>query len=88
MTTDHLLRIRAQHRPGALARLTGMFYRRALNIRSLSVGEEAGDGLVPILVRVDGTPAEIERLTLSIRNLVDVAQASFGPFPSGGGGDE
>ncbi len=81
MTTDYLVYARARHRPGVLARMTGMFYRRALNIRSLSVGQEGGDGLVPILVRVAGEPAEIERLTLSIQNLVDVVHASFEPFP-------
>ncbi len=81
MSNDFLLHARAHHRPGVLARMTGMFYRRALNIRSLSVGEAGTDGLVPILVRVAGGEPEIERLTLSIQNLIDVAHAEFEPFP-------
>ncbi|MDG2304192.1 MAG: ACT domain-containing protein [Candidatus Binatia bacterium] len=81
MSTDYLLQARAFHRPGVLARMTGMFYRRALNIRTLSVGEEDEEGLVPIVVRVTGPAAEIERLTLSIQNLIDVTHAEFAPFP-------
>lgn len=81
MKKNYLLHARAHHRPGGLARVTGMFYRRALEIRALSVGEQESDGLVSILVRVAGETPDIERLTLSIRNLVDVRYAEFEPFP-------
>jgi acetolactate synthase-1/3 small subunit len=69
------LHARAFHRPGVLARMTGMFYRRALNIRSLTVGEQDAQGLVDVAVRVEGEPAEIERLALAIRNMIDVVHA-------------
>lgn len=80
MKRDFLLRARARHRPGFLARMTGMFYRRALDIRTLVVGEEDDDGLVPIVVRVVGEAREIERLALSVQNLVDVARAEVVPL--------
>jgi len=81
MNAEYLLRARAFHRPGVLARMTGMFYRRSLNIRSLSVGQEGDDGLVPIVVRVAGGAAEIERLALSMQNLIDVVSADVVPMP-------
>lgn len=83
MKTDFSVHARAYHRPGVLARMTSMFYRRALNIRTLTVGEEEHDGLVPIHVRVRGNREEIERLTLSVQNLVDVSQAWCEPFLDG-----
>ena len=85
MKQEFLVYLRANHRPGVLARITGMFYRRAINIGSVSVGEQSRDGLVTMVVRTRGNEEEIRRLVLSLANLVDVREASLRPLEGLGG---
>ena len=85
MKQEFLVYLRAHHRPGVLARITGMFYRRAINIGSVSVGEQCRDGLVTMVVRTRGNEEEIRRLVLLLGNLVDVEEASLRSLEGNGG---
>ena len=69
---DVLLVIYVHSRPGVLAKIASMFYRRGLNIRTLTVGDGHEPGLAKITVRVEGPRAELERLVPALANLVDV----------------
>lgn len=64
-------------RPGVLARIASMFYRRGLNIRSLTVSGTHRDGISKMTVRVAGEPRDVDRLALSIDNLIDVLSTTL-----------
>ena len=70
--TDAVLVIYAHSRPGVLAKIASLFYRRALNIRTLTVGTTHEAELSKIVIRVGGAGAELERVAAAIGNLVDV----------------
>ena len=70
--TDAVLVIYAHNRPGVLAKIASLFYRRALNIRTLTVGSTHEAELSKIVVRVGGTWEPLERVAAAIGNLVDV----------------
>lgn len=70
--SDSILIAHVHDRPGVLAKIASMFYRRALNIRTLTVGGTQRAGVSKMVVRVAGARAEIERLATAIDNLVDV----------------
>jgi acetolactate synthase-1/3 small subunit len=69
---DVILIIYVHSRPGVLAKIASMFYRRGLNIRTLTVGNTHEPELAKIVVRVAGPRADLERLVPSLANLVDV----------------
>jgi acetolactate synthase-1/3 small subunit len=69
---DWALIIYAHSRPGVLAKIASVFYRRGLNIRTLTVGTTHEPELSKIVVRVGGPRPALERVALSIDNLVDV----------------
>src|SRR5262245_34719086 len=59
-------------RPGVLAKIASMFYRRGLNIGTLTVGATREPELSKMVARVSGARGELERVALAIDNLVDV----------------
>jgi acetolactate synthase-1/3 small subunit len=69
---DGVLVIYAHSRPGVLAKIANLFHRRALNIRTLTVGTTHVAELSKIVVRVAGRAAELECVAKAIDNLVDV----------------
>lgn len=70
---DATLTIRMQNHPGVLARIAAMLHRRGLNVEALRVAPTPDDGRVSELVlEARAVRADVERLALSIGNLVDV----------------
>lgn len=69
---DVILIAYVHNRPGVLAKIAGMFYRRGLNIRTLTVGSTHEPELSKMVVRVSGPRPDLERLVPSVGNLVDV----------------
>jgi acetolactate synthase I/III small subunit len=69
---DALFVVYAHSRPGVLAKLAGAFYRRGLDIRTLTVGATREPELAKIVLRVVGSEAELQRIAAAIGNLVDV----------------
>ena len=72
LDVDAILIIYVHSRPGVLAKIASMFYRRGLNIGTLTVGNAHQPELAKIVVRVAAPRADIERLVPSLANLVDV----------------
>lgn len=62
-------------RPGVLTKLASIFYRRGINIRTLTVAGTANTEISKIVFRVEGEDAEVNRLMLSVANLIDVISA-------------
>jgi len=69
---DVILVLYVHNRPGVLAKIASLFYRRGLNIRTLTVGSTHEAGMSKIVVRVAGPEAELRRLVPALGNLVDV----------------
>ena len=68
----HILSVLVQNRAGVLARVSGLFARRAYNIESLAVAPTDDPALsrITIVVDVDSTP--LEQITKQLFKLVDV----------------
>ncbi len=68
----HILSLLVEHRPGVLARISGLFSRRGFNIESLAVGptEHPEVSRMTIVVAVDDFP--LEQVTKQLNKLVHV----------------
>jgi acetolactate synthase regulatory subunit len=80
-TPDALIIATVHDRPGLLARMASMFYRRGLNIRTLCVEPTARPEISRVTVRVAGPERELTRLVPAIGNLVDVLDVMIMPAP-------
>ena len=70
--TLHILSVLVQNRAGVLARVAGLFARRAYNIESLAVAPTDDPALsrITIVVSVESTP--LEQITKQLFKLIDV----------------
>lgn len=59
-------------RPGVLTKIASIFYRRGMNIVTLTVGQTTQAEVSKIVFRVIGKYDELKRLLLSVNNLIDV----------------
>ncbi len=68
----HILSVLVQNRAGVLARVSGLFARRAYNIESLAVAptDDPARSRITIVVNVESTP--LEQITKQLFKLVDV----------------
>jgi acetolactate synthase-1/3 small subunit len=68
----HTLSVLVENRPGVLARIAGLFFRRGFNIDSLAVGETEDPRVsrMTIVVSVDSKP--LEQITKQLHKLVNV----------------
>jgi acetolactate synthase-1/3 small subunit len=70
--STHTLSVLVENKPGVLARVSGLFSRRSLNIESLAVGptEHPEISRITILVGVEGTA--LEQVTKQLNKLINV----------------
>jgi acetolactate synthase-1/3 small subunit len=75
-TQHHILSVTVVNKAGVLARLSGLFARRAFNIYSLAVAptEDERYSRITIVVDVESTP--LEQITKQLFKLVDVVKIS------------
>ena len=73
----HTLSVLVQNRPGVLARISGMFARRAFNIESLAVGptEDPNISRMTIVVKVQAKPlTQVVRQLDKLINVIHVEE--------------
>ncbi|MFN3866841.1 MAG: acetolactate synthase small subunit [Demequina sp.] len=70
--TKHTLSVLVENKPGVLARVSGLFSRRAFNIHSLAVGQTEHPGISRITVVVDVDELPLEQVTKQLNKLVHV----------------
>jgi len=72
--TKHTLSVLVENKPGVLARIAGMFSRRAFNIYSLAVGptDDERFSRVTIVVELDERP--VEQVTKQLHKLINVVK--------------
>lgn len=68
----HTLSVLVENKPGVLARVAGLFSRRAFNIQSLAVGETEHPEISRITVVVDVDAHPLEQVTKQLNKLVHV----------------
>ena len=72
MTDKHTLSVLVENKPGVLARVSGLFSRRAFNIHSLAVGPTEHPEISRITVVVDVDDLPLEQVTKQLNKLVHV----------------
>ena len=72
MTTQHVLSLLVENKPGIITRVAAMFARRGYNIESLAVGttEIEGGSRITVVVSLDGLP--LEQVTKQLNKLINV----------------
>jgi len=70
--TRHTLSVLVENKPGVLARVAGLFSRRAFNIHSLAVGQTEHPEISRITVVVDVEELPLEQVTKQLNKLVHV----------------
>ncbi|MFV0285181.1 acetolactate synthase small subunit [Demequina sp. NBRC 110057] len=70
--TTHTLSVLVENKPGVLARVSGLFSRRAFNIHSLAVGQTEYPEISRITVVVDVDELPLEQVTKQLNKLVHV----------------
>ena len=68
----HILSILVENKPGVLARIAGLFSRRAFNIETLAVGPTDDPTISRITLTVDGAAHPIDQVTKQLHKLVHV----------------
>jgi acetolactate synthase-1/3 small subunit len=68
----HILSILVENKPGVLARIAGLFARRAFNIQTLAVGPTDDPTISRITLTVDGALHPIDQVTKQLHKLVNV----------------
>jgi acetolactate synthase-1/3 small subunit len=68
----HTLSVLVENTPGVLARVAGLFARRAFNIMSLAVGPTEHEEVSRITVVVDADARPLEQVTKQLNKLVNV----------------
>ncbi len=68
----HTLSVLVENKPGALARIAGLFSRRGFNIDSLAVGVTDDPDVSRMTITVDGKEHPIEQVTKQLHKLINV----------------
>jgi acetolactate synthase-1/3 small subunit len=66
------LSVRLENKPGALARVSQLFSRRAYNIQSLAVGPTEHSDISALTLRVDCSEHSLEQIEKQMHKLVNV----------------
>ena len=70
----HTLSVLVENRPGVLARIAGLFARRAFNINSLSVSPTERPDISRVTVTADVEAVPLEQIIKQLNKLLHVAQ--------------
>jgi acetolactate synthase-1/3 small subunit len=68
----HTLSVLVENRPGVLARIAGLFSRRAFNIESLAVGPTENPAVSRMTIVVDASDQPVEQVSKQLNKLVHV----------------
>ena len=74
--THHTLSVLVENRAGVLARVSGLFARRAYNIHSLAVAPTDDERFSRITIVVDAESAPLEQVVKQLHKLINVVKIS------------
>jgi acetolactate synthase I/III small subunit len=70
--SSHTLSVLVENKPGVLARVAGLFSRRAFNIESLAVGPTENPSVSRMTIVVDASDQPVEQVSKQLNKLVNV----------------
>lgn len=68
----YTLSVLVENHPGVLAKVSGLFSRRAFNIDSLAVGPTQDENVSRITIEVTGNEQTVEQISKQLSKLIDV----------------
>ena len=71
-----IISILIENKPGALARVVGLFHQRGYNIETLNVGPVFDGSYSRMTVTTRGSENEVEQITKQINKIIDVIKVS------------
>jgi len=71
-----IISILIENKPGALARVVGLFHQRGYNIETLNVGPVFDGSYSRMTVTTRGTESDVEQITKQINKIIDVIKVS------------
>jgi len=71
-----IISILLENKPGALARVVGLFHQRGYNIESLNVGPVFDGTYSRMTVTSRGSESDVEQITKQINKIIDVIKVS------------
>ena len=71
-----ILSILIENKPGALARVVGLFHQRGYNIETLNVGPVFDGTYSRMTVTTRGSENDVEQITKQINKIIDVIKVS------------
>ena len=72
--TKHTISVLVENRAGVLARIAGLFARRAFNIDSLAVGETENPAFSRMTIVVDGDEHMVDQVEKQLNKQLDVVK--------------
>lgn len=70
----HLLSVLVENKPGALARIAGLFSRRGFNIDTLAVGPTDDENFSRMTIVLDAEEHSLEQITKQLHKLINVVK--------------
>lgn len=74
-TEKYTVTILSENKPGILYRIAGVFFRRKINVESLTVFETETPGLSEFTIIANITPYNAKRVVENVRKIVEVHRA-------------
>ena len=71
-----IISILIENKPGALARVVGLFHQRGYNIETLNVGPVFDGSYSRMTVTTRGSENDVEQITKQINKIIDVIKVS------------
>ena len=71
-----IISILIENKPGALARVVGLFHQRGYNIETLNVGPVFDGSFSRMTVTTRGSENDVEQITKQINKIIDVIKVS------------
>ena len=71
-----IISILIENKPGALARVVGLFHQRGYNIETLNVGPVFDGSFSRMTVTTRGSEHDVEQITKQINKIIDVIKVS------------
>ena len=75
-SSQHILSVTVENKPGVLSRVTGMISRRGFNIQSLTVAPTEDEGLSRMTIIVEADELGFEQIEKQLHKLVSVYRIS------------
>lgn len=72
----HTIGMTVYNEPGVMAKVSGMFARRAFNIETITVGNTNIPNISKIVITLDGDNKQLEQIEKQLNKMIDIVKVS------------